>query len=77
MADAAEPLDGKAVEGLGLCLSKSTELNWFNEWSKLCETELNQIKPSEFPLAAEIRSQPGYSSLTLDVAPVLAGATEK
>ena len=35
MTDAAEPLDLKAVEGLSTCLNKSTELNWFNEWSKL------------------------------------------
>ena len=68
MTDQAEPLDGKAVEGLKTCLDKSTELNWFNEWSKLCEEELNQIKPSEYPLASEIRAEPGYAGLTLDVA---------
>jgi len=78
MTDAAEPLDNKAVEGLSVCLNKSTDLNWFNEWSKLCETELNQIKPSEYPLASEIRVQPGnFSTLTLDVAPVLTASTEK
>ena len=78
MTDAAEPLDNKAVEGLSVCLNKSTELNWFNEWSKLCETELNQIKPSEYPLASEIRVQPGnFSTLTLDVTPVLTASTEK
>lgn len=77
MSDTAEPLDAKAVEGLSTCLSKSTDLNWFNEWSKLCETELNQIKPSEYPLAAEIRAQPGYSGITLDVAPVMTGSSEK
>jgi len=75
MTDQAEPLDGKAVEGLKTCLDKSTELNWFNEWSKLCEEELNQIKPSEYPLASEIRAEPGYAGVTLDVAqPFLAPA---
>ncbi|MFO0574583.1 MAG: tetratricopeptide repeat protein [Polyangia bacterium] len=69
MTDAAEPLDAKAVEGLSTCLSKSTDLNWFNEWSKLCEEELNQIKPNEYPLASEIRAEPGYAGVTLDVAP--------
>ncbi len=78
MTDAAEPLDNKAVDGLSVCLNKSTELNWFNEWSKLCELELNQIKPSEYPLASEIRVQPGnFSSITMDVAPVLTASTEK
>lgn len=77
MTDTAEPLDKKAEEGLSTCLGKSTELNWFNEWSKLCELELNQIKPSEYPLAAEIRAEPGYSNLVLDVAPVVMATAEK
>lgn len=69
LTDAAEPIEKKAEEGLSICLSKSTELNWFNEWSKLCEAELNQIKPSEYPLAAELRSEPGVLFTRLDVAP--------
>jgi len=71
LTDQAEPLDKKAEEGLSVCLNKSTELNWFNEWSKLCEGELNQIKPSEYPLAAELRAEPGYANIRLDAAPVL------
>ena len=45
----------------GVCLSKSTELGWFSDWSKLCERELGQIKPEEFPTASELR---GDSDLT-------------
>ncbi len=60
MTDTAEPLETKAVEGLSTCLKKSTDLQWFNEWSALCEAELNQIKPQEYPLASEIRGVPGY-----------------
>jgi hypothetical protein len=66
LVDQAEPIENKAVEGLSTCLNKSTELSWFNEWSSLCETELNQIKSSEYPLAAEIRAQPGYSSVSTE-----------
>jgi hypothetical protein len=77
LTDKAEPLDKKAEEGLSICLTKSTELNWFNEWSKLCELELNQIKPGEYPLASEIRAEPGYAGVTLDVAPPFTVATEK
>jgi tetratricopeptide (TPR) repeat protein len=71
MTDQAEPLENKAIEGLGTCLNKSTELSWFNEWSQLCEAELNQIKPSEYPLAAEIRAQPGYFGVPSDSATVI------
>ena len=70
LVDAATPIEEKAVTALGLCLSKSTELSWFNEWSALCEGELNQIKPTEYPLAAEIRAEPGYSTVTTDQAVV-------
>ena len=59
MTDQAEPLEAKAIEGLSICLDKSTELSWFNEWSQLCEAELNQLKPVEYPLASEIRAAAG------------------
>ena len=71
MVDTAEPLEGKAIEGLSTCLNKSTELSWFNEWSALCEAELNQIKPGEYPLAAEMRATPGYFDKKADSAPVI------
>lgn len=71
MEDLARIPEDKAVEGLSLCLRKSADLSWYNEWSQLCEAELNQIKPAEYPLAAEIRPEPGYLSLRLDMAPVL------
>ena len=71
MTDQAEPLEGKAIQGLSTCLGKSTELSWFNEWSSLCETELNQIKPAEYPLASEIRAQPGYVDKRSDPAPIM------
>lgn len=62
----AVPLEKKAVQGLAKCLEKSTELSWYNEWSELCESELNQIAPSEYPLAAEIRAKPGYVFVRAD-----------
>ena len=68
----AGTLETKAVEGLAVCLSKSTELSWYNDWSSLCERELNQIKPAEYPLASEIRAEPRY----VDVSPVRAGVIE-
>jgi len=66
LEDKAAPLETKAIQGLATCLSKSTELSWYNDWSKLCEKELNQIKPAEYPLAAEIRAEPGYVSFRTD-----------
>lgn len=66
MTEVAEPLEAASLNAYGTCLSKSTELGWFSEWSKMCERELGQIKPEEYPSASELRADP-----TL-VAPVIA-----
>jgi len=60
----------KASEGFGKCLNKSTELFWYNEWSALCEQELNQLDPRSFPMAVEIRAQPGYVEAKVEPANV-------
>ncbi|MGN6109467.1 MAG: tetratricopeptide repeat protein [Kofleriaceae bacterium] len=58
MTEIAEPLDNRALEGYGVCLDQSTKLGWFSDWSKLCERELGQIKPEEYPTASELRGKP-------------------
>lgn len=62
LVDKAEPIEGKAVTGYSLCLTAATQQSWFNEWSTMCEVELNQMKPAEYPLAAEVKPEPGYVS---------------
>jgi len=62
LVDKAEPIESKAVVGYDLCLKAATKESWFNEWSTMCEVELNQLKPSEYPLAAEAKPEPGYVS---------------
>jgi outer membrane protein assembly factor BamD (BamD/ComL family) len=66
MLEVAEPLDERASMGYGVCLAKSTELGWFSDSSAFCEKELARLKPEEFPLAHEVRSEPH------DYAPVIA-----
>jgi tetratricopeptide (TPR) repeat protein len=58
MTEVAEPLEARSLNAYGVCLSKSTELGWFSEWSRLCERELGQIKPEEYPTASELRRDP-------------------
>jgi len=62
LVDKAEPIESKAVVGYDLCLKAATKESWFNEWSTMCEVELNQMKPAEYPLAAEAKPEPGYIS---------------
>ncbi len=63
--------EDKAIDALDRCLSTSTRLSWFNEWSQSCEAQLNQIRPREYPLATEIRAQPGYVGLRAERMPAL------
>jgi TolA-binding protein len=66
LTEKAEPLEARSLEAYGVCLNKSTELGWFSDWSKMCERELGQIKPEDYPTAAELRAEPTM------VAPVIA-----
>ncbi len=66
LMEKAEPLEAKSLEAFGACLKVSTDLGWFSEWSKLCEKELGQIRPEEYPTASELRGDPD------NVAPITA-----
>jgi tetratricopeptide (TPR) repeat protein len=71
LADAAEPIEQKAVKGYEICLRAATQASWFNEWSAMCEVELNQMQPSEYPLAAEARPDANYASSLMTPARVV------
>ncbi len=60
LEEKALPLTDRSVEAYTACLQNSTDLGWFSEWSKLCERELGQIKPEQFPTATEIHADPNY-----------------
>jgi hypothetical protein len=55
----------KAKQGYFLCLKTAKQYNWFNEWSRLCEKEINDLEPEKFPLTMEQRAQAGYVSTRL------------
>jgi hypothetical protein len=65
LTEKAEPLEQTSLDAYGICLTKSTELGWFSDWSKMCERELGQIKPEEYPTVIELRGDP------YEVAPVI------
>ncbi len=67
----ADPLEAISVNAFSFCLTTSTELNWFNEWSKLCERELGQIRPQDFPSTAEVYSSADNSAPITDTEPLV------
>jgi len=72
LAEQADKLEIEAVNAYSYCLDTSLKLSWFNEYSQTCELELSQIRPQDFPSAAELRAAPDEIPLTLDIAPILA-----
>ncbi len=56
----SEPLQRQAIDKFEFCLRTATNVRWFNEWSRTCESELNVLNPREYPLAAELRGEPNY-----------------
>jgi tetratricopeptide (TPR) repeat protein len=69
LTELAEPLAAKSLEAYSACLSKSTDLGWFSEWSKLCERELGQIQPDKYPTASELRDNPDEIAPITDIEP--------
>jgi TolA-binding protein len=65
LEDEAAKVETKAVEGFRACLTAATQQSWYNQWSRLCEQELNQLQPVEFPLASEVKPEAGYVSTTI------------
>lgn len=64
----ANPLLANAQVNYQRCLKLSNDLRWFNEWSRLCELEINRLEPDKYPLANERRARPGYLATTIDKA---------
>jgi len=71
MTEVAEPLEKTSLEAYGICLAKSTELGWFSDWSKMCERELGQIKPEEYPTASELHDEPNQVAPITEVEPAI------
>jgi TolA-binding protein len=61
----AEKVESKAIEGFRACLDAATQQSWFNNWSRACERELNQLRPVEFPVASEVKPEAGYTPISI------------
>ena len=58
-------METKALEGFRACLDAATQQSWFNNWSRACERELNQLRPVEFPVASEVKPEVGYVPMSI------------
>ncbi|MCA9648789.1 MAG: hypothetical protein H6712_13455 [Myxococcales bacterium] len=67
LADYAQGPEQQAVEAFTYCLQKSTEYQFFNQFSRMCEEELQQRKPDEYPATNEMFGTSIYTDSRLDV----------
>jgi len=66
LGDYALPLQQAATKALGYCLERSTEYQYFNEFSRMCEEELQQRSPDEYPATNEIFGRSEYTRARMD-----------
>lgn len=57
---AVQPLEGVAVSRYENCLRTATQVRWFDERSRRCESALNRLDAQRFPIASELRGAPSY-----------------
>ncbi len=67
LAQIADPELAVAKESLRYCLARSTEFQYFNEFSRMCEEELQQSDADEFPATNELFGTSAYTDSRLDV----------
>lgn len=61
--EATEPYLAVAMTRYESCLTTATQVRWFDEHSQGCERALHRLDAARFPMAAELRGQPGYRPL--------------
>jgi hypothetical protein len=59
--------EDRSLEAFGACLKASTDFGWFSSWSRLCERELGQIRPEDYPTSAELRAAPDAVATIHDI----------
>ncbi len=72
----AAPLEDASIKAYSFCLNLSTKLNWFNDWSRMCEKELGQIRPADFPTATELHGAPNSAADITDTQDLIKTITQ-
>lgn len=67
LADQAAMPQKLANDAFTYCLERSTEYQFFNEFSRMCEAELQQRDPEKFPATEELFGTSVYTDSRLDV----------
>ena len=67
LADQAAGPQKLANDAFTYCLERSTEFQFFNDFSRMCEAELQQRDPEKYPATEELFGTSVYTDSRLDV----------
>ena len=62
LSDKAVPIEKAALEKFTYCLDRSTTFQFFNDFSRLCEAELQQRDPDKYPSTEELFGKSEYTA---------------
>lgn len=67
LTDRAAPMEKMALSAFEYCLDRSTKFQYFNDFSRMCEEELQQREPDRFPATNELFGTSKYTDARMDV----------
>jgi hypothetical protein len=65
-----DPLTARAKGALEYCLARSTEFQFFNDFSRMCEEELQQGDAEQYPATNELFGTSSYTASRMDAVDV-------
>jgi hypothetical protein len=71
LADQAQPVQDEALGAFTYCIEKSTEFQFFNIFSRLCENEMQQRDAEKYPATNEMFGESIYTASQIGRVPVL------
>jgi TolA-binding protein len=71
LADQADPVQEQAMGAYTYCIERSTEYQFFNEFSKLCEEEMQQRDAAKYPATNELFGVSIYTASRIEKTGVL------
>jgi hypothetical protein len=66
LADTAGPVEEKALAAYVYCIDRSTEFQFFNDFSRLCEEEMQQRDATKYPATNELFGVSVYTASRID-----------
>ena len=75
LADQAQPVQDEALGAFTYCIEKSTEFQFFNLFSRLCENEMQQRNADKYPATNEMFGGSIYTASQIGRVGVLTSET--